>query len=191
MQQLFARYDLLRVAGQISQHIELATRQFQRALADVCLARQHIDKQRAEGHPGLMPIALIAARHNPHPGEQFIDLKGLGQVIVGADLEALEFVFQRIAGCQHTNGNALTQPAKVAAQIESIDIRQHGIQNHRVVVPGAERANGLDTGADPLQFDAMALEAVANHTGNRRIACHQQHTQIIARGHFIAPSWPE
>jgi hypothetical protein len=65
-------------------------------------------------------------------GEQDLEGEGLGEIIVGADIEALHDVAGGIACGQHEDGSAVASFAEVARDFETAYAGQHDIENQQV-----------------------------------------------------------
>src|SRR5579883_1774085 len=92
VQKLFAAEHLTRRASQGQQQVEFLGTQFHGLAAGQHLAAGRVDGERREAQDAFL---LLGRRRPPgpalqrlDPGDQFLGLEGLGQIIVGADLKA-------------------------------------------------------------------------------------------------------
>ena len=74
-----------------------------------------------------------AAREGAEAGQQFLEVEGLGEVIVGAAIEAGHAVVHGAAGGQHEDGRAKSGGAQFAADRVTILDGKHHVENHEVV----------------------------------------------------------
>ena len=142
------------------------------------------DRLKAFGHQGEAAVVEdfvvlagnggphAAAQQGLHPHQQLLEVKGLGEVVIGAGIEAAHLVLDASQGCEHQDrdlGGALI-PAQPLAEGEAIDVGQHQIQQDQV------RA--------VLQGQGLALDAVGGaldlKTAVLQVAGHQvQHVAVV------------
>ena len=115
-----------------------------------------------------------APQHGAHARQQLGDRERLGDVVVGAQLEAEHLVGFGRAGGQHDDRRRDRARPQVAAHVEAVLLRQHHVEDHQV---GRERAGLLQ----PLVavgggFDlvALELEVVAQPEPHLRLVFNHQ-----------------
>ncbi len=65
--------------------------------------------------------------------QQFQDLKGLGEIVVGADLQAQDFVHQLAARREHHDRRHNPCFAHIAAHVKAVLLGQHHVQDDQVI----------------------------------------------------------
>src|ERR1700716_2224506 len=75
-----------------------------------------------------MNLQLMPQRR-AHAGEQLIHPEWFGEIVVGAEIERLDFSSLIAATRQHNNRDAVVAPADHAQQFMALDIRQAEIEN--------------------------------------------------------------
>ncbi|CAM5502499.1 hypothetical protein SSTU70S_00928 [Stutzerimonas stutzeri] len=86
------------------------------------------------------PGTLAAAQHRFDAGDQLGQGEGLDQVVVGASLEPLDAIGQRIAGGEHDDRRVAPRiVAQALAHLIAVDTGQHDVQHDQVVVLGGRQ----------------------------------------------------
>jgi len=106
--------------------------------------------------------------------ESSLKENGLGQIIVGAGVEALHAVFDAAALCEHQDRQAWTLQAKVPQHAYAIELRQIQIENHQVVVELAAHGARLFAIFHNVDRVVLALQALAYEPGQSRIVFRNQ-----------------
>ena len=115
--------------------------------------------------------------HGPNPGDQLGHLKGLGDVIVSAGLQADHDVDGVRAGRQHDDGHAAVL-ADLPTHLEAVERRQHDVEEHDVEgVPSGpqEAVPPIPGGGHP---ETRTLQADRGHFPDRWVVLHQQYPFI-------------
>ena len=92
-----------------------------------------------------------AAQHRTHAGHQLAQPVGLGDVVVGADLEADDGVDLGALGRDHDDGHVRPRP-QLAAHVDARHLREHHVEQHEVglhVVEHLERLGAVAGDARP------------------------------------------
>ena len=118
------------IGGQVGQQAIFGGRQFHGSPSTVtwCWAKSISMGPASKllaGHDFFGPLA--AAKHGLHAHQQFVDSKGLGQIVVGADLKAVDQVHLGAAGSEHDDGYR-RELADAAAHSIAIHLGQHQVQ---------------------------------------------------------------
>ena len=72
-----------------------------------------------------------AAQHGLDAGGDFLGVKGLDDVVVGAQLQTQHLIVGLALGCQHDNGGVVLG-ADLAADFPSVHYRHHNVQQDQV-----------------------------------------------------------
>jgi hypothetical protein len=142
-----------------------------------------VDLHRAEAHRlgrGGRAVAT-AAQDGADARQQLARLEGLGQVVVGAELQADDPVHRVALGGEHQHrhlAGVARQRAHAAAHFQAVDVRQHQVQHHQVgrgtggrvfqQVQAGLRVDGVgDT-------ETRSLEVLADHLGQAGVVFDHQ-----------------
>ena len=137
--------------------------QMQRLAVDFDRARVEIDRQLA-GADDAVGMALAAADDGLDAGDQLAAVERLGQIIVGAEAEALDLVIELGEAGENQNRGRDARGAQAAQHFVAVDIRQHQIEDDDVVIVDLAdfeavfaEIGGIDDEAFGLQhqFDAL------------------------------------
>ena len=126
-----ARHDEPGALRERQQQGELIARERARHAVEPRRARAAIDLQPAEAQDVGLRRALAPAQDGAQPRQQLARLERLGQVVVGAQLEADDAVHGVAARGQHQD-RRLRAGAHAPADLEAVDIGQHQIEHQRV-----------------------------------------------------------
>ena len=77
-----------------------------------------------------------AAEQGPDPGQQLVEGEGLGQVVVGAGVEAGDPVGHLVAGGEHEHRRAVAPLPQQAADGQPVDPRHHHVEHDQVRLAG-------------------------------------------------------
>ena len=100
---------------------------------------------------------FAAARDGLHPGHQLPRVEGFGQIIVGAQLQAHDFVHILVAGREHDNGQ-VGFGANAPADLVTVQLGQHQIEHQqRRRLPAHRLQRGLPV-AGRRHAEAIALQ---------------------------------
>jgi two-component system, OmpR family, sensor histidine kinase VicK len=116
------------------------------------------------------------AREGAHAGQQFFEIEGLGEVVVGAAVEGLDLVAHLATGGQHQDGEGRAPGADASEDRLPIHARQHDIQEDEVdvLVCGLDHAVGAVVGGDGLV--TVGGEAALQKARYGRIVFHYEDT---------------
>ena len=110
---------------------------------------------------------VAAPQQGPHPGLQFGQIEGLGQVVVGALVQPAHAVGQGVERGEHQHRHlqlALTQPAQ---HLQAAQARQADVQDDQVVGLHHQRIVGLLSGVHRVhgigRLHQRAAECVGQH----------------------------
>src|SRR4051794_34878723 len=131
VEQLLARDDEPLVAHQVLEQLELALGELDLAVSPANLVRVGVQREVSDAQRGHA-ARRTAAQQRPQPGEQLLALERLDEVVVGADVEALDTRVERIArGEDEDRGVVLVLP-QPAGDIYAVHARQAEVQHDDV-----------------------------------------------------------
>ena len=117
------------------------------------LARREVDLEPAHAKLGgrRRRCGARPAKHGPHSGHELARVEGLGEIVVGAELEPDHFVHVFALGRQHDDGQArqIGSGADPSADLEAVHAREHEVEEdelgpalgERGETPGAVRGH--------------------------------------------------
>src|SRR5579859_3746142 len=124
------------MGNQVAEKLELAGGKLDRLAFPGHFLAAKIDGQIFETEHGVGQLAgsLGAAQERLDAGQQFGYFEGLGQVIVGAQLQSCDPVVDTSASGQHQNRQIDVAMAQLPADVESAAARQHDVENGQIEV---------------------------------------------------------
>ena len=184
VEQLLAAEREAAVLGEELQQVELARRQRNDTAGDSSLAKSGVDIDVADGDDVVVrtPDAIGPAQDRLDPGNDLPGRERLGDVVVGAQLEAEHAIDLAVAGGEHEHGDVGRRP-KLAAHVEAVETAgETDIQDHQawplalhanesfVAVGGLNHAKAL---APQVQIQQIRnVGVVLDHDNGPDIARH-------------------
>ena len=151
-----ARDGFSLVGQEVAEEICLHDSQPHRLSVSEQFERREVDRLTSEGHPVggvggrvfrarlFVEQPLPPAEQPAQPGEQDREFERFGEIVVRADLEAAQDIGGAIAGCQQKDRFEVSGLAKAGDDFESIDARQHDVEEYGVMggFRGEQRGEG-------------------------------------------------
>jgi len=126
----------------------------------------------------------LAPQDGADARQQLARLEGLGQVVVGADLQADHAVHGITLGGQHQHRDlrrGAGQRADAAADFEAVDVGQHQVEDHqvgqRLRVDDLQRGQAAQAVAAVLELEAVLAQVLADHLGQAGVIFN--HQQVV------------
>jgi len=127
-----------------------------------------------------------AAADGPQAGEEDIEGKGFGEVVVGAGVEPLDDVGGRIARGEHQDGGLVAALAEAARNGEAVHAGQHAVQHDDVERSSAGNLEARR--AIVRHHDGVALfgETALQQPGHAGFVLHHQNLHLSNRTESVA-----
>src|SRR5271166_5109052 len=93
--------------------------------------RADVENEIGEFHD-IFPAKLPAAGQRPDAREQFDEGKRLGEVIIGARVQAADDVGKRVTRSEHQDWSFLFATAKLAGNFQAVHLEKHNIEQNDV-----------------------------------------------------------
>jgi hypothetical protein len=119
-----------------------------------------VDPAGAAAHAAT-PTRAGPAQQRAHPGHQLAGAVGLGEVVVGAEVEAEQQIVLGRAGGQHDDRDRRVDPQH-PAHVEPVDLGQHEVEDDQVGDLAAGVLQGAAAVVDHRHGVALALEVHAD-----------------------------
>ena len=120
-----------------------------------------------------------AAHDGPHPGGQLPGRERLGDVVVGAEVEAEEHVVLGGAGGEHDDRHVGLAPHD-AGHVEAVHARHHPVEDHEVGLPGADLLQRAAPVVGHEHRVALALEVQADQLRLLRVVLGDENPAVHA-----------
>ena len=178
LDQLGAAHHLALVVEQVAEQLVFLGGQLHRLAAARDLARARVEPDVARGQLGG-GIARGAADQGAQPGDQFLGLERLGDIVVGAGIEAGHLVRPAVARGEHQDRGGLAFLAPAVEHGQPVDLRQAEIEDDRVILlVGAEIEALLAIGGE-IHRIARAFQRVAELLPQVRLILDDQQSHVI------------
>ena len=118
-------------------------------------------------------VELAAAQLRPHAAEQLADREWLGDVVVGADLEAHDLVDLGVLGGQQDDRDGAVR-ADLAAEVEAALPGHHDVQDQQVEMIVGDLPLGFLAVRCQGDVEALLLQGVADGLAYRELVVHHQ-----------------
>jgi hypothetical protein len=140
-----------------------------------------------------MGAPAAAPHQRGQAGLELLDGEGLGQEIVGPDVQALDPVLQRALGGQHQHRGAVAGLADIGQQVEPVLVGQPQVEHHGViVVAGQQRLGGAGI-RRMVGHKAALLESAQQPRSHLGFVFHKQQAHggvsgwRMCGGHWMSP----
>ena len=120
-------------------------------------------------------------------GYHLADVEGLGDVIVGANLQTHHLVRDVISGGQHQHGN-IRFSSQLAADVKALDVGQHEIQHHGVGPALASKTQRLGPIAGSYDAEPIAFQVGTDDPPDVRLVVDNQDQPGTCHGGFCRPA---
>ena len=141
-----------------------------------------IDRQAAVGEHGGRTVRIPAAQKRADPGEQLGIGERLGQVVVGAEIETLDTVFDTACGGEHQRAHGYAQPVDGAHDLVAGQHGQVAVEKHHVECPLRKLVQGLDARIGRGGRISFMPETVVQHRRQVGIILDDQDSRHCASG---------
>ncbi|MNN33949.1 hypothetical protein D3C81_1477280 [compost metagenome] len=155
--------------------------QVDRLAGQGCLAAARVVAQRAvfdhihrpPGHPSQQGVQASS---------QLAQVERLEQVIVGAGLQAIDPVGDRITGSEHQHWQRLAFLAQAAQQLQAVFVGQAKVENHHVELRGLQHCPCIGGVAHTVHGQALGGKAGADAGGDQVVVLAEQNVHGGAPG---------
>ena len=131
-----------------------------------------------ESRAGEAPVSSVGRRRpaqdGAHPGHQFTEAVGLGDVVVSAHFETDHGVDLRSLGRDHDDGNGRAGPDR-PAHIDAGQTGQHEIEQYQIRFDSGEESEGLVAVPGHRNVESLAAEPDDQSIDERLVVLGQQH----------------
>ena len=131
--------------------------------------------------------ADAASREGAHARFQFLERERLGEVIVGAEVEAAHAGFDAVLRGEDQHGQLAAAPAQALQHLEAVHPGKADVEDQQVEFEARDRAIGLGAGRDAVDRVPALAQARRETIGQNRVVFGDQNPHP-ARPPFAA-SW--
>ncbi len=136
------------------------------------LARAAVDLEPAEAQQRI-GRRCAAPQHGAQAGQQFARVERLGQVVVGAQLQADHAVGGIAPRGEHDDRHG-AGCAQAGADLEAVAVRQHQVEDDRVRLQAALVGQGLAHGVAAADLVAVLRQVLRQHRAQTLVVVDQQ-----------------
>ena len=122
--------------------------------------------------------ARDAAHERAQPRKQLAEVEGLGQVVVGADVEAADAVADLSARGEHEDRRPALALAQRAADLEAVAAGEHHVEDDGVVVPHRRLHQRGVAVADDVDGVALVAQPAPDGTRQLRVVLDEQQPHV-------------
>jgi hypothetical protein len=178
--------DAAGVADQQDEQVELLRRELQLAFVAPCAARIGVHAHPARGQRRR----LDAPHQRADSGEQFGEPERLGDVVVGAGIQALHGVELLGARREDQHGDARARLSDAPADLQPVEARQPHVEHEQVVFALDSAPGGLGAVGDDLDLVALAGERALERVGDPGVVLGEQQAGHRAASYAPSPAAP-
>ncbi len=131
------------------------------------------------------PARRAAAQERAHAGEQLLALERLDQVVVRADVEALDAGLQRVARREHEDRHLVAALAQALGHVHAVEAGEAEVQDDQVREEGVRLLEGLDAVAGELDLVALHAQRALEDVRDLLVVLDDQYADRAGGGfHF-------
>src|SRR6266851_9815667 len=198
LEQHVARLHASRMGDKVGEEIELAHRELHLVSVEDHAPRGSVDGQVSERLAlgrglRLVRVRLRPPKHGVDTCQHLADRERLGDVVVGAELEADDLVDLGVLGGDHDDRHPAVL-AQRAAEVEAAHARQHQVEQDQVGPRGSCAAEARGPVAGFLHGEAGRRQVVLEHLAYTLVVLHDQHAArvaVVAARHPSSTTWPD
>jgi hypothetical protein len=163
-----------RVGDEDLQQPELPGGQLQGLAVPPGLQAGQVEAEGAGAQQGRPVHGAGAAQDGLHAGDELQHGKGLHQVVVGPQAQALQAVDLLAAGGEQQHGHVVLAFAQEAEHLEPVQLGQHQVQHDEVRPPGRVGRQGGHTVPGRLDGVAFVAQVVEKQLAEGRLVLHHE-----------------
>jgi len=185
-EQLGAGEHAARVEHEVAQQPELGRRQLDEAPAAADLVAVLVQREVGERQDRLGDRRTAPAQHGADPGDQFLQVERLGQVVVAADGEPGDLVVLGVLRGKEDHRNLVSVAAQPADNLEAVDAGQHHVEDKQVKGTAAgqpERVRPILRGG---YTEAQEAQRRDDGLPQERLVLDHEQGPVVGRHHVIA-----
>src|SRR5579859_5368375 len=198
LEQDVARVHPARMRDEVGQEVELAHRELHVLSAEDHAAPRAVDRHVPERLAlrwgfRLVGVGLRTPEHSVDAGQHLAHRERLGDVVVGAKLEADDLVDLGVLGGDYDDRHPAVL-AQRAAEVEAAHTGQHQVEQDQVRPRGPGGAQARRAVAGLLHGEAGGREVVLEHLANPLVVLHHQHAAgvaVVTARHPSSTTWPD
>ena len=162
---------------------ELLDREIELSLAAPGTPRGRIQTEIADLDDGGA-LAGYPPDEGAQPRQQLLERERLDEVVVGARIQAVHAILDRVTRRQHEHRAPDPELAQPPADLETVRAGEHDVEHDRVVGSGAGHPERVLAALGDIDRVALLAQAAGNHVRQLRLVFDHQHAH---RAHCRAP----
>jgi hypothetical protein len=115
-----------------------------------------------------------AAQQRPEPGKQLVEGERLGEVVVGAGVEALDPVAHGVTCGEHQDRQVVAGGAQGPGRLDAVEARHHHVDDQRVGGASGDGGEGLRAVAGQADGVPVELEGPTQRLAHRPVVVDDQ-----------------
>ena len=131
---------------------------------------------------GVLVFQAPLGDHAVDLDQQLLIVPGLGEVIVGAQLQRIDGGFHRAVGGDHEDGGFAVAPADIAQHIHAGTVGHHEIEQHHVVGARFDLAQAFGAVRGEIHTVAFQAEERFQAFADVHLVIHYQHVAFAGGG---------
>ena len=129
-------------------------------------------------HGSALCAGTAGAQRSADAGQQLGGGKGLGHIVVCAQIPRRHLVLFRAAGRKHQNGHGHVR-ARAADEFQPVAVRQTQIQNHQIRHMGAQHHQPQLAGVRRKRLVLMRVQHGAEHAGYAAVVLYAKNAVFV------------
>ena len=151
---------------------------FHEHLAAVVVDAQSLSLELPAGCCVSSAAVAVQPQGSAHAGQKFAGAEGLGDVIIGTQIQRFDLIHLVGAGREHHDGGHILLPHG-ADEFQPVPVRQAQVQDHQIRVVGCEQGQAHGAGVRHQRLIVVRGQQRFNEAADVRLVLHDQHLIFI------------
>ncbi len=131
-------------------------------------------QHKVAGHDLIRNLPALARRDRADACNQFFDEKRLGQIVVSADLKALQPVRQFVARAEKNDGDRIAHFPNLGQHLEAAQYREHHIEYYQIVLTAEDGVQAVRPVGDVRDLESGGAQIGYHEFCNTDLVLDQQ-----------------
>ena len=105
---------------------------------------------------------------------ELVELKRLGEIIIGAGVQSADYVFGRVTRREHQDWSGPPLPPELSGNLEAVLLREHDVEQDGIVVVDVRHRRRLIPVTSNVHDISFLAQPLFDESGDFPVVFHQQ-----------------
>src|SRR5438552_17774042 len=179
IEDLAACQDTARVDQEVAKQAVLGVRQLDDVAMPADLVGVVVELEVGQRKLARLRVAAVPPKHDPDAGHQLFDAERLGDVVIAADGQSVDFVLGRVLCGQENDRHLVACAVHSLENLDPVYVRQHHVQDHKRRCELGDRGQRPAAGCRGLDVEAFVAERHGDKLGDVGLVVDDEHSGAI------------